>query len=378
MTKEEQISTSEHTYRRLLEALTKISSIIIGPLGASNSRERAEGFRHLLRLVSLAIEMFVENGDRQHPVFTRWMEAGRKLLGDNPWTIYDSALIDSSSSYRIIGQRGMPTYLGFCVYGTKDNGDRCIVSNLNDSEMVFGDDGTFELILSKQCPADVSNWMELSDEATDVMVRQYFLNRAQQVEANYAMAATPVPALPEPLTETELCKRIDEAAIFVEDVINVETTISALLAQSTPVWLREGRDYAADEEAVTIDYRWITKAMPTPAILYSGSWVNELSDDEAVIVEGKPPKARYWSVQFLSRWMESPDYRYYQVFFTQANTVLEPDGSFRIAVSHRDPGIPNWLNTTGLTNGTITVRAINAEESELAVDYRRINLDQLT
>ncbi len=64
-------SISEQAYRRLIDTLLKSSDVITGPLGARDARERAEGFRHLLRLVSVACEMYVENGDREHPVFTR-------------------------------------------------------------------------------------------------------------------------------------------------------------------------------------------------------------------------------------------------------------------------------------------------------------------
>lgn len=370
-------SASEQAYQRFLTTLSQAAEVISGPLGARDERERADGFRHLLRLASLATEQFVENGSSVHPAFTRWMAAGRKLLGDNPWTIYDSAQVNANNNYRIFGQRGRPTYLGFCIYGTKGNGDRCIVSNIDDSEIEFNDDGSFELFLSKERPAGVSNWVMLDDDASDVMVRQYFLNNDQSDKARYQIQALNVQATPAPLTEEELVRQIDRAAGFFEETINVERTISAFSEESTPVLLRNGTRYEGDEDATTIDYKWIAKAMPSPAILYTGSWVNELGDDEAVVVEGKAPQARYWSVQYLSRWMESPDYRACQVFFTQANTVLQPGGTFRVVVAHRDPGVSNWLDTTGLKSGNITVRALKSEDKELSLTFKRVKLSEI-
>jgi hypothetical protein len=370
-------STSEQAFRNFLETLSEAADTITGPLGAKNERERAEGFRHLTRLVSVWLENILERGSREHPSFTRWINPTRKLLGDNPHTYYDAALIDSHLSYRIVGHRGSPTYLGFCIYGTAENGDRRISGNLDDSEMEFGADGRFELHLSKERPAGVTNWIALEPDSSDVMVRQYFLDPENQENATYLIEATPAPPSPAPLTEEEFAYRLATVGRFVQETLQVETTISALAAQSTPHFLRHGESYEKKEdegEGAPIDFKWVAKAMPTPAILYTGNWVDELGDDEVMIVEGRPPTARYWSVQILNRWMESPDFRYHEVFYTSANIALESDGSFRIAIAHRDPGLPNWLDTTGIRSFNITVRAVKAQDESLDVSFRREKL----
>ncbi|MBW2274429.1 MAG: DUF1214 domain-containing protein [Deltaproteobacteria bacterium] len=372
---------SERAYRRLLDALGDAADIITGPIGARNARERAEGFRNITRVLSVALEMILEKGDRAHPAFTRWINPWRKLLGDNPWTFYDAALIDPKLCYRVHGRRNAPTYLGFCVYGTAEDtakkGARRIVGNLDDSEMHFEEDGSFELFLGAERPPEARNWIELAADASDLLVRQYFLVPGEQEPATYGIEATPKPPAPEALSEEEFAARLDAVVAWVLDVIHVEATISALAEHSTPHLLRDGEEYAEKEGEAggpPIDPSYVAKAMPTPAILYTGSWVNDLGDDEVMVVEGRPPKARYWSIQLLSRWMESPDFLHHQVFFTQENTILEPDGSFRVSIAHRDPGVPNWLDTTGLASGNITIRALKAEEQSLDVQFRREKL----
>ena len=47
------------------------------------------------------------------------------------------------------------------------------------------------------------------------------------------------------------------------------------------------------------------------------------------------------------------DYVNRQVSRNRANTVLEPDGSFRMIVAHDDPGLPNWIDTEGRQSGSI-------------------------
>lgn len=371
-------TVSEQAYQRFITTLSKAADVINGPTGARDERERAEGFRHLLRLASLATEQFVEKGDPQHPAFTRWMEAGRKLLGDNPWTIYDSAQVTVENSYRIYGNRKGPSYIGFCVYGTKESGDRCIVSNIDDTEMRFDDNGDFELLICRDRPVEAVNWIALDDDATDVMVRQYFINNSHNKKAHYVIETTNFNDKPAALTEQDLATKIDKAAAFFEEVINVEATLSAFAEESTPVLLRNGDNYEGSDDAVVIDYAWVAKAMPTPAILYTGSWVNELGDDEAIVVEGKAPNARYWSVQLLSRWMESPDYHNHNVLFTSENTQLDADGRFKIVVANNNPGAANWLNMTGLKSGGITVRALKAAaEEELDIVFNRVKISSL-
>ena len=43
-------------------------------------------------------------------------------------------------------------------------------------------------------------------------------------------------------------------------------------------------------------------------------------------------------------------------------TALEPDGSFRIVVAHKDPGTPNWLDTEGRNFGMMFWRFQLPEE----------------
>ena len=187
---------SEQAWDELLGALKQAGETVTGPIGATSGRERAEGFRNVTRVLSVALEQILEKGDRARPVFTRWINPYRKLLGDNPGTYYDSALIDPRCTYCIRGRRGAPTYLGFCVYGTGETGDRRIVGNIDDSEMRFEDDGSFELFLSAELPANAKNWIELAPDAADVLVRQYFLNPGKQEVATYEIEAVPLPPLP--------------------------------------------------------------------------------------------------------------------------------------------------------------------------------------
>ena len=50
-------------------------------------------------------------------------------------------------------------------------------------------------------------------------------------------------------------------------------------------------------------------------------------------------------------------------------SVLEPDGSFRILVAGRDPGVANWLDTAGHAEGYVMFRWLRAA-AEVRPDCR--------
>lgn len=368
---------SEQAFQDFIQGLQSTLDIINGPLGAKSEREKAEGIRHVLRLTSLAMEQYIEKNRADQPQFTRWMDSGRKLLGDNPYTIYDVAMLDRELSYRVHGRFNKASYVGFVVYGTKENGDRCIVSHIDDENLKLNDDGSFDLLLSRKKPENCDNWLELGEFTSELMIRQYFLDNDRSDEAIYHIECLEFPRVDRTLTDESLARSIRVAQDYINDILNAEVTIASLSSETTPVLLRDGENFDNEAGVETIDYKWVAKAMPTPAITYTGFWINDLGDDEAILIEGKAPDARYWSLQFISRWMESPDYLNREVFFTPHNTRLNDDGSYRIVVAHQDPGVPNWLDTTGIRFGTIALRALLCREPELKMESRRVKLSEL-
>ncbi len=59
--------------------------------------------------------------------------------------------------------------------------------------------------------------------------------------------------------------------------------------------------------------------------------------------------------------MQSLDYRYHRVSLNASEIAFEPDGSFTLVVSHRDPGMPNWLDTAGHREGVVFCRWLQAD-----------------
>jgi hypothetical protein len=90
--------------------------------------------------------------------------------------------------------------------------------------------------------------------------------------------------------------------------------------------------------------------------LYAGG-VFELADDEALIIENTIRlKPQYVGFQVGNLWGESIEYADQIGSLNGHQMTADPDGVIRIVLAHRDPGVPNWVDTSGHREGFMTPR----------------------
>ena len=90
--------------------------------------------------------------------------------------------------------------------------------------------------------------------------------------------------------------------------------------------------------------------------LYAGG-VFELEPDEALIVENQIRiEPQYIGFQIGNLWGESIEYGNNLGSLNGAQAEPSDDGVIRLVVAHRDPGVPNWIDTTGHREGFLTPR----------------------
>ena len=382
------MSESQGAFKKLIADLEEAAAVLEGPKGAGDALERAEGYRYVLRVLSGALDMHLERADPHRPALTRMLTPTRKFLGDNPDTDYDYFPVTSSRTYRIRGRRGDVTYIGFCLYDARDEGGIEVGGNLADEQLKYAPDGTYEIVLSQERPRDADNWIALSPRSYCMLVRQYYLDRGKETRAEFTVETQQVAPPPAPLAEAELAERLRAVGNYVRETVDLSASLSVYASLQVVEGeakhsegeviggvVAESRLAKSQRLAETIDPKVILGHMPTPDIVYTGAWW-ELADDEAIVVEGPAPPARYWSVQIFNRWLESPDYRYLKVALNSAHTTLEKDGTFRIVLAHRDPGVPNWIETAGHRQGQICLRALLCREP-LSITFRKVKLSEL-
>ena len=90
--------------------------------------------------------------------------------------------------------------------------------------------------------------------------------------------------------------------------------------------------------------------------LYAGG-VFELGPDEALVIENRIQlEPQYIGFQLGNLWGESIDYANRLGSLNGSQSEVDPDGVIRLVVAHRDPSVPNWLDTSGHAEGFLTPR----------------------
>ncbi len=341
-------TASRRAFGELLDTLREIDARYLGPEhGITEARDDADGHRLLMHLVESAVVMQFEL-DPDHPSWRRIVTPTRKALGDNSDAIYFETPVNPRLTYRVRGNLAGAAYTSFTVeagavegrYSTRTAGV------INDTQFDVGPDGSYELILGG--PERERNWLALPDDAAAVITRHYFEE-------------------PEP------------AAADLLRVIPL--TIEPLEAQPPPApW--DDTSVAAGIRRVTTYLRGRTIDQPVRGTAPLPSWVGlvpnvfpapempgdlafsafdaaysmapyALGPDEALVVTGRWPECKFANVCLWNRFLQTYDYVNRRVSLNRASTVLEADGSFRMVLAHRDPGVANWIDTEGRPSGQV-------------------------
>lgn len=315
-----------------------------------------EGRRFLARMVAASIDQMTELNDPDHPHFHHGESPTRKMFADNPDTDYHRAVIATGDGqlYKVTGHiPDNATYIGLLLYG---RGGR-IGNRLVDDQLGAGDDGRFTVYISTEDPGrDDGVWLQADGDERAVFVRQYFTHRDQEPEIELHIERVDAPD-PQPLTVEGYVKGLERA----------ERMLHAVFARTQQA--HQMATSAALNHFIQIPGEAL---FPTPDNTYQVCWYR-FGRDQIMRVRGKLPTARYFSLSLCNAWMESLDYLRHTVSLNHGQIQTEDDGSFEIVLAHRDPGHPNWLDTTGHHSGYLLARSLllegDAPELSIQVQY---------
>jgi hypothetical protein len=381
---------SQRAWNEFTRELQRIGEKIVGPTGARTPRERAEGYRYLVRLLSAAHQLEMEI-DRRHPTLARMMTPIRKFKGDGTDTLYHEAKLDAALDYVFRVRRGEDLFFSATVYAHDERDAYFIVDDLIDERIEWdtsGDEPSAEIHLSRERPAAAKNWIELKQRNPILFIRQYFPEFVHATDVGrYRPAILDIECVsdvpvPEQLSEEDLADGLKRVIDFVEDATEVSIGLSIFAGLNLVSYektqqgqavdathITEGKlhvdearhdEYTPEQLAAMVDPKLVANNLPGPGIQYLGAWFH-LRDDEAIKIEGRDVPCRYWSCQILTRYLESGDFRHHRVGINNRQAKLAADGSFVIYASHENPGVDNWISTQGYENGHILIRTLLAD-----------------
>ena len=286
--------------------------------------------------------------DPASPEFRRIIEPWRKFTGDNADAIYFDAPVSSDHVYRVRGERGGAVYVSVTVEeGTEAGGMGTKTAGvLNDDGFDVDEQGRFELLLGG--PPHDRNWLALSPDASRVTTRHYFEDATPAAadparEPFLSIEVVDGPGAPPPPSEQSVAAGIRRAAEF-------------LRSRTVGMPPMAG---AENPEFVSV----VPNVFPTPcrpgelglaafdAAYSMAPYV--LGPDEALILRGRWPRCRFANVSLWTRHMQTYDFRNRSVALNRAQTQVDADGGFEMILAHRDPGLPNWLDTEGRPFGLV-------------------------
>lgn len=302
--------------------------------------DNVEGRRFLLRMLAASIDLFVEEGDPDRPRFHHSEGPTRKMFADNPDADYWRApmRLGEGRTYRVSGRLPAGTaYVGVLLY--RKGGQ---VGNHRHDHDVVGPDGCFSLRISADSTADLQGH---GDEIA-VMVRQYFTDRRREspIELNIELEGGPAPTA---LAPHHVARSLERARRNLEVVF--ERTLGTWKMASVGLLNR----FTIMEGAALF---------PTPDNTYVAAWYR-FGDDQLMFVRGRLGRSRYWSFCLYNAFMESLEYRDHRVSLNHTQIVCDADGNYEICLAHRNPGHPNWVDTTGHHAGYALIRVLLAEEA---------------
>ena len=321
----------------------------------------AEGYRWVTRLTSLAQDWFVEKADPLHPVLFIAQGEYRKLMVDNPDVQYRFSPIDDARRYRLTGTRGEAAYVGL-TFGTPIGkgavgGRTGTTTQTHLDAFELGPNGEVDVTFGPGPAPDPvpANWIEIEPGTGQLAVRETFFDKRTERPADLQLELVDDVA-PPVLSPDELVEKLQFASLFVQFVAatvvqmwkDTEHNVNRLGGQSGAAHVQEQDDEVRSHSNAEMDY-------------HGGRWV--LGEDEALVITVDPPAGDflYWGLTVANPWMESYDYRYTTTALNNRRAVRSEDGAWRMAISPRDPGIRNWLDTAGRREGYMLVRWVLAD-----------------
>lgn len=368
---------SGDVWRDFLACLDTAAGAVTNPEVAPTPQLRAEGYRHVLRLLRALNLLILEYADPERPILNRQFDLGTAFALDNPDTLYhafpvradgvyllsaaaparpgstagvrrlvrrfDPALLDCTRVLTACGAERRTSYKPphFVslnnLYPDREGGLPHPGATINNAvgSLAIRKDGSFEVLISAK--KQRGNWLRLE---TDAPVQQVFVRQTFGDWENEN---------PVDLRVVRLDKRGTAPALTPEAVAAALTKMGFATIFQANRWLQNARDtLAANGLNVVETPRFRPDLAGLPGQYYAqGAF--EVAADQALVIEFQPPTpCFYWGLQLTSHLGESLDYANRIVSINGAQAHVDRDGWVRAVLAHSDPGVPNWLDLGGV------------------------------
>ena len=384
----------------LQEARDAIDQPQLMPAPATE-RNLAEGYRYLMGFVHSAVERAFHE-DPQRPHFRNALSIITRSTIDNADAIYFCAPIDGRQTYRLRGQAGdsrhwrgevpvtsackAPHYVIFetsCGPLAGDSGSlmelqpgmKTQTGRLDSSGIAVNDDGSFEILFAPERPAGhAGNFiptlkvvqrphptdpsMPAERYASHISGRQLFNDWEHEEAIHFEIEQLGAEGShAPPYTPQKAAAELRRCGAIVRNQMHFWNAFWTILMGTYGE--REG-----SIPGVAFPRNAFNKSNAASGAtgggmstnLYAGG-VFELEPDEALIIENNIRlRPQYVGFQVANLWGESIEYANQIGSLNGHQMTVDEDGVIRIVLAHQDPGVPNWVDTSGHREGFMSPR----------------------
>ncbi|MEY4720430.1 MAG: hypothetical protein RIQ46_155 [Pseudomonadota bacterium] len=348
--------------------------------------DRTEWYRFLSRYVRMGFEHYVECSEptrpRVHEMTWRQTINFTSPLQDHFFADFP----DGSADYVITGNRGAIPYFVIAslafdgpadfaerdwaaagVAGLKEFNTALLKTQgaIESGAISFDEAGNFRVVVSREKPADGSDWLRSTSDTTMLLCRAVYARRE---------GTTPM---------TMRIERLDGAppqpidAAFLSGALAKAGQMTLAYAELARSWwqdnLSERPNTVRFDEALYMS----NGGVQDDRFHGFGAW--ECTAGEALVVRFTPIECDFWTFQFCNIWQENFDnYEEGQGYLYKGSPRLG-DGDVTMIVSHRDPGVGGiWIDPYGHTHGGWSFRLIKTRgQLPPAVRTWKVDLDDL-
>lgn len=323
----------------------------------------------------LALAMREANGDPAHPKVVwsvdntprRWfghIYTGAALAVDNPDNVNREMPIDGASEYEILGRYSSRRTANFSLKLEEEPFDHAGIGRhvfmLTSQQIHAADDGSFRVTVSPKPAAGRANHIQSAPGRLTLYARDSFSDWTQTA-TSLAIRRAAGSTISAPRSEAEVAERV-----------------AAFLPAFVRFWSSFKNGFLNNPEHNTLvgpigrEASW--------GFLAGGRY--KLGDDEALIVTIIDGGAKYTGFQVTDPWTIAQDPLYRQSSLNSTQHARNPDGSISFVASLRDPGVHNWIDTVGLTEGWFLLRWQGLPEGAVAEglvrECRQVKLAEVT
>ncbi|MCW1429526.1 hypothetical protein [Novosphingobium sp. JCM 18896] len=281
--------------------------------------------------------------DLDHPAFLPGAGYHQRMGMPNPDTVYLTAAIDGEGVYRLTGDRGTAPEVSLMPMGGPTAAGLKTYPAIDLRSFDLDAEGKLDLVLSARRPEGHHGaWHEIARDVRSLMLRSVSDDWGQHRDPVLAITRLDRPSRRRRTSSGELAARLAGLAQMVEGTLAFGMRKVAGLRANGTVNAVATVDYSAGGGLV-------------------GQWYHEgvfdLAEGQVLVVEADLRRG----VDTLSLALTDAlgctlDWANAQTSLNRKQAHRDADGFLRFIVSAQDPGVANWLDTTGHPVGVMQLR----------------------